>query len=171
MTTQERITQWQAKRAATQAALTAIMKTAEDDGDRTLSTEEKADYDAKSAELVEIDDHLKRLDTQLKSIAATAAPVVEKKDTVKAGDFVIKNNSELPPGIGMARYVKAFAFAKGNYDQAANYAKQWETSTPEVALALKSAVGAGTTTDSVWAGPLVYAQDFPGGVPRVPAPA
>jgi HK97 family phage major capsid protein/HK97 family phage prohead protease len=162
MTIQERITQWQAKRAATVATIAAIMKAAEDDGDRTLKAEEKTEADAKSAELAEIDDHLKRLDTQLKTVATTAAPVVEKKtDTVKAGDFVVKNNSELPPGIGMARYVKAFAFAKGNYDQAANYAKQWETSTPEVALALKSAVGAGTTTDSVWAGPLVYAQDFP----------
>ena len=73
-----------------------------------------------------------------------------------------KPNKNLEPGIAFARYVKAFAFAKGNYHEAAAYAKaNWDSSTPEVELALNTAISAGTTTDSVWAGPLVYAQDFP----------
>ena len=51
----------------------------------------------------------------------------------------------------------------GNKHDAAEYAKRWDDSTPEVALYLKAAVAAGTTTDATWAAPLVnqnIANDF-----------
>jgi HK97 family phage major capsid protein len=51
----------------------------------------------------------------------------------------------------------------GNLFEAAEYAKRWNDSTPEVALYLKAAVAAGTTTDATWAAPLInqnIANDF-----------
>ncbi|KGS43339.1 phage major capsid protein, HK97 family [Burkholderia pseudomallei MSHR5613] len=47
-----------------------------------------------------------------------------------------------------------------NLMQAAEIAKQWKDSTPEVEIVLKAAVAAGTTTDPAWAGPLVQYQDM-----------
>ena len=52
---------------------------------------------------------------------------------------------------------------QGNKYEAAEYAKRWDDSTPEVALYLKAAVAAGTVTDATWAAPLVnqiIADDF-----------
>jgi HK97 family phage major capsid protein len=167
----EQIAAFEAKRAANAAAMDAIMaKTVEET--RSTSTEEAAEFDALQAENDRIDADLVRWRKMDKSQAvadrATAVEIPASAGTdeaqslkLRAGDGVLRPNAALPPGIGMARYVKAFAFAKGNYSQAMEYAKQWDTSTPEVGLALKTAISAGTTTDSVWAGPLVYAQDFP----------
>jgi HK97 family phage major capsid protein len=53
--------------------------------------------------------------------------------------------------------------AKGNIMQALEIAKaneQWRAETPDVIDVLKSAVAVGTTTDSVWAGPLVNYQNL-----------
>jgi HK97 family phage major capsid protein len=49
----------------------------------------------------------------------------------------------------------ALMVCQGNKHEAAEYAKRWDDSTPEVALSLKAAIAAGTTTDATWAGPLV----------------
>lgn len=163
MTTQERITQWQAKRAATVAAMATLMKTAEDDGDRTLTKEEGDKHTELDGEVKSIDEHLARLEVQAKTVQETAKPVVEDKSDgikIKAGEGVLRPNANLPKGIGLARYVKALAFAKGNNAEAQMYAKQWEDSTPEVLLALKTAIAAGTTADATWAGPLVYNQNL-----------
>jgi HK97 family phage major capsid protein len=53
------------------------------------------------------------------------------------------------------RYVCAHLVCHGNRFEAAEYAKRWDDTTPEVALAIKAAVAAGNTTDATWAGPLV----------------
>lgn len=65
---------------------------------------------------------------------------------------VVRN---LPKGTAFTRYAMALASAKGNLLQAAETAKQWEGSTPEVTRVLKAAVAAGTTSDASWAAPLV----------------
>lgn len=168
MNVQESIASYEAKRAANAAAMEDIMAKATAEG-ATLDAEQETKYDDLAAEVKTIDKHLDRLRDHEKTILAKAKPITstegmetdEGKKRVPVGEGVLRVDPKLPPGIGMARYVKALAFAKGNYMQAVEYAKQWETSTPEVGLALKTAVSAGTTTDSTWAGPLVYAQDFP----------
>jgi len=53
----------------------------------------------------------------------------------------------------------ALAAGRGSRLEAAEYAKRWQGSTPEVAMILKAAVTAGTTTDSDWAAPLVIQVD------------
>jgi hypothetical protein len=65
---------------------------------------------------------------------------------------VVRN---LAKGTAFTRYAMALAASKGNLVQAAETAKQWKESTPEVERVLKAAVAAGTTTDSAWASPLV----------------
>ena len=60
------------------------------------------------------------------------------------------------PGIKFARYVLASIGCKYMNTDAVTYAQsRWGSSTPDVALALKAAVAAGTTTDATWAKPLV----------------
>jgi HK97 family phage major capsid protein/HK97 family phage prohead protease len=60
------------------------------------------------------------------------------------------------PGIKLARYVLASIGCKYMNTDAVTYAQnRWGHSTPEVTLALKAAVAAGTTTDATWAKPLV----------------
>lgn len=163
----EQIAGFEAKRAANAAAMQKLMADAEG---ATLSQEQQQEFDAYASENDEIDGHLKRLRTLEKSmgdVVATATPITPKtgmsEDTsrrVRAGEGVLRPNANLPKGIGLARYVKAIAQSKGNYDQAIRYAAQWDNSTPEVTEALKSAIAAGTTTDSAWAGPLVYSENL-----------
>ncbi len=65
--------------------------------------------------------------------------------------------------MGFTRYCLALARAKGHRSEALEIAKaneQWSTETPDVEAVLRSAVAAGTTTDSTWAGPLVQYQNL-----------
>jgi len=63
--------------------------------------------------------------------------------------------SNLPQGTAFVRYVCAQLACKQFSTSAYEYAQRWNDSTPEVALALKAAVAAGTATDATWASPLV----------------
>jgi HK97 family phage major capsid protein len=68
---------------------------------------------------------------------------------------------KLPPGIGFTRFVIAQCLAKGNIMQAVEIAKsnqRWKEETPEVELALKTAVTPGATTDTAWSNGLVNYQ-------------
>jgi HK97 family phage major capsid protein len=54
----------------------------------------------------------------------------------------------------------ALAASKGNLLQAEVLSKRWADSTPEVAIVMKAAVDAGTTSDTTWAAPLVQYTDM-----------
>lgn len=85
---------------------------------------------------------------------------------------VIRVRSNAPPTAGFIRLCLAMMAGKGNRADAYAYAKKrldWHSSTPEilsiladddVMYHLRAAVPAGTTYDSTWAGPLVYAQNL-----------
>lgn len=81
---------------------------------------------------------------QIKSAVAVPRPYAQVSVT-----------SNAPKGLAFVRYVCAQLACKQLSCSAADYANRWNDSTPEVALALKAAVAAGTATDAVWAGPLV----------------
>jgi len=72
---------------------------------------------------------------------------------VRGSDLRVVRN--LPRGTSFTRYAMALAASKGNLMQAAETARQWDGSTPEVGRILRAAVAAGTTTDATWAAPLV----------------
>jgi|SoiMethySBSTD1v2_1073268.scaffolds.fasta_scaffold00924_6 HK97 family phage prohead protease len=84
----------------------------------------------------------------------------------------IRVRPNCPPTTGFIRLCLAMMAGKGNRSDALSYAKKrtdWHSSTPElltilsdddIMYHLRAAVPAGTTYDSTWAGPLVYAQNF-----------
>ncbi len=157
-TTAEAITEFEAKRQANAGQMASMMEKAAEDGS-TLDAEQTEKYDTLTAEIKTIDGHIGRLKDLQNVQIARAAPVTADAgtDPAKAGDAragVITVKRNLPPGTSFARYAQALAFAKGNLMQAHQIAKNRWADTPEVEFVLKSAMDAGTTTDTTWAAPL-----------------
>jgi HK97 family phage major capsid protein/HK97 family phage prohead protease len=156
----EQITAFENTRAAKAARLTELMQKAADEH-VTLDAAQTEEYDTAAREIESIDAHLVRLraleQTQVK--AATPITAVTNPQTASAARSggtvpVIQVKSHVEPGTGFVRFAQALMATKGNHLAAVEFAKRWHDSTPEVELALKAAVAAGTTTDAVWAGPL-----------------
>jgi HK97 family phage major capsid protein/HK97 family phage prohead protease len=152
-TTAEQIGAFENKRAANAARMVGLMETAADES-QTLDEAQSAEYDGLELENKNIDEHLVRLKALEKAQIATAVAVPETKAMTSMSVISVKPNVE--PGIKLARYVIAKMVARYENCDAARYAEtRWNDSTPEVALALKAAVGAGSTTDATWAKPLI----------------
>lgn len=160
----EQISAFETKRASLVAANTAIMEKAAGEG-ATLDAAQKEEFDGNEADIKEIDDHLKRLRSMEKAAGVSAAPVgtprsQEEGSAARGGQRIEVKNVNLPKGTSFTRYALALARSKGNLMQAAEIAKNWRESTPEVENILKAAVSAGTTTDADWAKPLVEYQNM-----------
>jgi capsid protein/prohead serine protease len=168
----ETITSFENTRAAKAAQRDEIMEQSAESGE-TLNAEQTETYDALVAEIKAIDAHLVRLRDLEESNKQRAVPVkADSRDDATASRSTINGNAaafprvsvmakEVEPWVGFVRYVKAVAASRGNLMQAHEIAKaneQWRSETPDVELALKTAVTFGNTTDSVWAGPLVNYQ-------------
>jgi len=152
----EQISAFETKRAGLVAANGAIMEKAAGEG-ATLDAAQKEEFDGNEADVVEIDEHLKRLRNMEKASVSTAKPVVgadSKGGSESRGLRVEVKGTNLPKGTTFTRYAMALARSKGNLMQAAEIAKGW-SDTPQVETILKAAVAAGTTTDTAWAKPLV----------------
>lgn len=173
MTISEQVAAWEAKRAASSAAMVAIMSKAADT-QQTLSAEESKEYDDLEAEVTQIDAHLKRLrilETNQKNAAQPADNAGHGEEMTLPARVrpnpIVSVKANVPPGTAFTRYAMAVAASKGNRWEAQQRAKQWHDQTPEVELALsidmpaemnsivKAAVGAATTTDATWASPLI----------------
>jgi len=180
---QEQIKGFEAKRAANQARLEAIMSKAADDGGRTLDETEGQEYDNLTVETVSVDAHLVRLRATEKAMLANAgskgivpgtsgaAPVADPAAAAsgqrQGSSLITYGKSELPKGTAFVRYAMALATSKGVRSDAMHYAERWKDSTPQVLNAIRNdvsdmvqraAMTAGTTTDSDWAEPLVEYQ-------------
>lgn len=158
-TVAEQITAYTEARTTKAARMTEIMQAAADKGE-TLDAGATEEYDGLDSEVKSIDAHLKRLDALEKANAATAKPIDAVTDTKSGSEARVPARVEvkaanLPKGTAFTRYAIALARSKGNLMQAAEIAKTWSDSTPEVESVLKAAVSAGTTTDTTWAKPLV----------------
>jgi len=153
----DQIKTWEATRAAKAARQVDLMATATDAG-VTLDGAQADEFDTLAADIKGIDAHLVRLRATEQANLAAAVPVTGTDPTdganARGASPRISVKSTVPPATGFIRYVRAIAIARGNLMQAAEIAKQWRDSTPEVELAIKAAVAAGTTTDATWAGPL-----------------
>ena len=139
------------KRAAHVARMAAIMKIASDEN-RTSDDAEASEHDTLAVEVKKFDEDLVRW-RGLEKLQITAASPVPPADPQPFGYVSVKANVE--PGIKMARYVMAKYAARFDGCNAATYAAERWPDTPDVALALKAAVLAGSTTDATWAKPLV----------------
>lgn len=163
----EQISGWEAKLASNVASMKAIMDKSAADG-TTLDASQKEEYDGHKADNAEIEEHLARLRPLEKTNVSTikeakGGDAEEGTRSRQTGPVIQVKNPNLPKGTAFARYVGALANTKGNRSEAADFAKQWKDTTPEVEQILrlpkdilaKAAVSAGTTTDSTWAAPLV----------------
>src|SRR5262245_7265198 len=154
----EQIASYEATRATRLDRQNELM-TAATATNTTLDAPEAGEYDGISEEIKSIDAHLGRLRALEQANQQKATPIVPTNDPVSArarrgGGPIVRVKSNLPPGTGFVRMCQALAVTKGSRLEAIEYAKRWTDSTPEVELALKAAVTAGTTTDATWAGPL-----------------
>ena len=145
----EQITAHETKRATVIASMASLMNTP--DG-TTLDADQTTQYASWSGEVKSIDAHLVRL-RELETLNASAAAPVPR--TPSPTTPIVQVKSLLPKGTAFVRAACALLHCQGNRSEAAEYAKRWNDSTPEVGLYLKAAVAAGNTTDSAWAGPLV----------------
>ena len=137
-----------------------------EDGGATLDASAQETFDTITEEIKAIDGHLARLET-LETVNKTQAkPVVA--DTVKAGSesrggsSVITVRDNVPAGIGFARAVMCQVQARMDGFSPIDVAKARypDHSALHNFLSIKAAVPAGTTTQAVYASPLVYASNL-----------
>lgn len=154
MTITEKIQNFENTRAAKVARMATIMDGA--GTDTTLDETQREEYDGLSLDVKTLDADLVRFHELERLSIATATPVMTAKAAGVSPYSHVSVRPSVEPGIMMARYVIARIAARYEGTDAVTYAeKRWNDSTPEVALALKAAVAAGTTTDAAWAKPLI----------------
>lgn len=159
-------------RATKAARMGAIMTKAADEG-RTTNADEETEFDELQADIAKADSDIARLETleRMNKSAAVAAgterqlPAEGRGTSVEVGR-IFGTRRNLEKGTAFTRYTMALLRTKGSIGEALNMATAmtekggaWND-TPEVALALKAASAAGSTTDSTFASSLVYAQNM-----------
>lgn len=159
----ERIAEFQKKRAELVAQKETIVNKAIVEEGRTFDEHEREQNDQLDADIKSIDETLEMLKKHEGVMATKATEVTTASRgegaVVVAGSGSIQVSRNLPVATPFVRYVSLLALSKGNIMQAAELAKQFKD-TPEVEAVLKSAVAAGTTSDTTWAAPLVQYQDM-----------
>lgn len=153
----EQINAFETSKATKADRMTSIMQKAADEG-RSTDEAEREEFDTLERELEAIDSDLKRLSVLEKANKTAAKPVnggSPDRAAESRGGGIIQIKQDLPKGTSFTRFVMALAQARGNRMEAAEIAKKWHDSTPEVETVLRAAVTAGTTTDPDWAQPLV----------------
>ena len=149
-TTAEHIQNLENKRAAITARMTDIMEAGAADG-ATLEPAAAKEHDDLTTQVKDIDADLQRWRDHEKLMIKSAAPS-PAAPLVRDTRVSVKPNVEL--GTAFIRAAIAKLVCKGNIYEAAEYARRWDDSTPEVSLFLKAAVAPGTTQDAAWAKPL-----------------
>jgi len=141
---------------------------------RLFTEDEQRSFDGFLTEVRAIDKNIEGLLEQERLLASSIDPAPLPGDAPRATPGVEVKAFKTFPGQSFTRLVQATIISKGNMGTAADYAMRWKDQTPEVetvlrAIArsgqhpsevLRAAVAAGNTTDSTWAGPLVYAQNM-----------
>lgn len=156
-TTAEKISAFEASRAAKSAAMAKIMEEA---GDETLDESKSEEYDTLKAEVDQIDKHLGRLNDLVK-LESSSAKVVKGASigdgSASRGEHVrvTVNDPSLPKGIAFARYARCKALGRLDGIPAYDVAKQLYPDHTALEHILKTNIAAGTTSVDAWAGALV----------------
>jgi len=153
-TTGEHIQNLENKRAAVVGRMTEILEAGAADG-VTLEPETAKEHDELTAQVKSIDGDLQRWREHEKLLITKAAPAPAAPLGIVRAPQQISVRPNVPLGMPFVRRAIALLACQGNKHEAAEYAKRWDDSTPEVALSLKAAMAPGTTTDPTWAAPLV----------------
>lgn len=163
MTTQDRIKSYENKRAATVARMAEIMKASDDKGE-TLDSTQAEEYDGLEVEVKTLDEHLTRA-RRHEELNKTAAVAVngesqEKAAASRGGQAVIRVVDQTPPGIRFARYAMCVAKGKSSRMDAYEIAKANYPDEHGIHEAIKTAVTAGTTSNTF--APLLQYTDWMG---------
>lgn len=165
-TIQEQIKEFEASRETKRARMAELMAKSAETGE-TLDAAQSEEYDTLKGEIEAINKHVARLNDLEEVNKATAKPVVvttpenasAARDTAQP---VIRVSQNLPPGYEFARMVLCkvasfMALQRGEPIPAVQFAKDRYPDNPRIQQYLmhKTAVAGGTTTDSVWAAPLL----------------
>ena len=179
----EQVADLKATREAKMAELTSVAQKAVDEG-RSMNTAEEEQSDTLEGEIKSLDTNIARYTRLAEIDKATAKPIDTSDKTeksLKSGSDLLplelKKVEKLEPGIAFARYAMCLTKAKGNHQLAFQLAEKHYPSTENVVktlkaqaeganlqemMQLKATVAAGTSIDSTWAAPLVYANTFMG---------
>lgn len=181
----EQIVALEATREAKTKRMQEVMQKSLDEN-RSTDSAESQEFDSLEVELKTIDGDLVRLRKMERIQAVNAESAADSakaaaENNVIRGDGVqhvqVKHAEKLEPGIAFARYTMCLTRAKGNHAVAAQLAERHFPNTEAVVktlkfqaegvnlqelMQMKATVPAGTTTDSTWAAPLVYANTFGG---------
>jgi HK97 family phage major capsid protein/HK97 family phage prohead protease len=160
----EQIAALEAARAAKAARMSEIMQKSMDEG-RSTDEAEREEFDNLDAEVKTADGDLARLRKLEKLNAAKATPVAGVKDFETAsqnrgGSPILSVRSNLPKGIGFARFAMAMFAGKGDVSSAKAFAENAFPDDDRLQNVMKAAVAAGTTTSPTWAGNLVDYQNL-----------
>lgn len=128
----------------------------------TLTDEQTAERDSLTSEVERLTNRVKSLSVLERVSGTKAQPVTPRVQSQPVSNITVEDE-KLPPGIAFARMVlcKAaaqYAVMKGEVRSAVEIARKWYPSSERTQIAVKTAVAAASTTDSTWAGPLVYNQ-------------
>jgi hypothetical protein len=180
----EQIADLQATRLSQADRMKAIQAKATEQS-RTLDTGEQEEFDTLKAAIGTVDKNIGNL-RDLEAMDAANADAVLPQAQAKAAtaatgrtgiDVRIKEVEKLEPGILAARYAMCLGVARGDHGKAFKLAEAHYPHSEAVVKTLKfqaegadlsqmfrqkATVPAGTTTDSTWAAPLVYAQTWGG---------
>lgn len=184
MTIAEQIAALEATRAAKAKKMEAVLAKSMAEN-RSTDQAEQTEFDELDNEVKALDADIERLKKLQAVQAKSARPVdgnvvrtdgtvirtVEDGAAARGGQTLSGVQLKRPPlakGVPFVRYVSALVNGGGNRLAAAEYAKRWHQDTPEIEQILrmpadlieKTAVSAGTTTDSAWAAPLVQYQNL-----------
>ncbi len=150
--------------------------------ERSMDTAETQEFDDAGASIKKLREDLSRFESLADREKETATPIqkeIPDARTIAAGsrDVTLKTEEKLDKGIAFARYAMCLMKAKGNHETAFKLAEKHFPKTESVVKTLKAqaeganlsemfqikaTVPAGTTTDTTWAAPLVYANTFGG---------
>jgi len=126
---------FEATRQAKAARMAELMEAAGEEGE-TLAADDQEEYDGLVAEIKKIDAHLSRLDDLDKAMIKSAKPVngtsPDDASASRGGAVRVDVRQTLPKGTGFTRYVMAMAAARGVASEALEFAKRWDSQTPEV---------------------------------------
>jgi HK97 family phage major capsid protein/HK97 family phage prohead protease len=153
-TYQEQISALEATRAAKSAQLEEIQTKVSEAG-VTKDAAQREEFNKVKEDIKGIDEELSDL-RELEALnVQKAQPVLATPQRIGAQPTVVRVADQLPAGIGFARAVKAKVVARLDSRNVHEVAKEMYPSDDRLHAHLKAAVPAGTTTQTVWAAPLV----------------
>jgi HK97 family phage prohead protease len=171
-TVSQQIEDFNATRATKAARMVVIMGQSSERSE-TLDASETEEYDTLDAEVVAIDNHLKRLHSLERAQAGTATPVTRAAPAAVGQaasglildeglssariEPVVRSLERVDPSLHVARLAKCIVLGRMSRGEkkASDFASEMYPNDGLLPEMIKAVIAGGTATDPTWAGPLV----------------